>query len=122
MLLLSGDVELNPGPINYPKSNKASCKEDNPDFTDILLRFEKKMESRQESILQNQSHILNHLSSLEEQIEKFKIEIKSVKAKNSELEANLNILSENVACTYDHGRDLQVLVDKQEQYSRKSSV
>ena len=122
MLLLSGDVELNPGPINYPKSNKASSKEDNPDFTEILLRFEQKMESGQESILQNQSQMLNRLSSLEEQIEKFKIEIKNLKAKNSELEANLNVLSENVACNYDHGRDLQFLVDKQEQYSRKSSV
>ena len=44
MLLLSGDVELNPGPTNNLRSTKAAAKDESPDFSDILLRLEKRIE------------------------------------------------------------------------------
>ena len=40
-LLLSGDVELNPGPANYTRNTKSNAREDIPDFSDILIRLEK---------------------------------------------------------------------------------
>ena len=120
--LLFGDVELNLGPTNNTRSNKVASKEGNPDFAEILLRLEEKFDSGQESILQNQTQMMNRLASLEAQIEKFKDEIEVLKTKNMELESNVNSLSESVANNFDHGRDLQFLIDRQEQYSRKNSI
>ena len=54
-LLLCGDVELNPGPTNQQRNNKATKNEESPDFAEILFRLEKKVESGQESILENQN-------------------------------------------------------------------
>ena len=41
MLLLSGDLEINPGLTNNFRSTKAAAKDESPDFSDILLRLEK---------------------------------------------------------------------------------
>ena len=87
-----------------------------------MLRLEQKFDSGQESILENQTQMMNHLASLEAQIEKFKDEIEVLKTKNMELESNVDSFSESVANNFDHGRDLQFLVDRQEQYSRKNSI
>ena len=73
-------------------------------FAEILLRLEQKFDSGQESILENQTQMLNRLTTLEAQIEKFKLETEVVKTRNSELEANFNSLSESVANNYDHGK------------------
>ena len=49
-LLLSGDVELNPRPANSTRNAKFIAHEDIPDFSDILLRLEKKIDDGQESM------------------------------------------------------------------------
>ena len=53
-LLLCGDVELNPGPTNSSKSTKYVARDETPDFSEILLRLEKKIDDGQESIIENQ--------------------------------------------------------------------
>ena len=121
-LLLSGDVELNPGPTNSSKSSRSANKEGNLDFGEILLRLEEKFDSGQESILRNQTQIMNRLSSLESQMEKFKEEIDDLRTQTTNLKSTINSLSESVGNNYDHGKDLQFLVDRQEQYSRKNSI
>ena len=47
------DVELNPGPKNQQKSTKSIKTDETPDFPKVLLRLDKKLESSQESILEN---------------------------------------------------------------------
>ena len=42
--------------------------------------------------------------------------------KQSALEDKVNLMSEKIGAISDHGRDLQFLMDRQEQYSRKNSV
>ena len=121
-LLLSGDVELNPGPTNSSKSSRSANKEGNLDFGEIFLRLEEKFDSGQESILRNQTQIMNRLSSLESQMEKFKEEIDDLRTQTTNLKSTINSLSESVGNNYDHGKDLQFLVDRQEQYSRKNSI
>ena len=122
MLLLSGDVELNPGPTNNLRSTKAAAKDESPDFSDILLRLEKRIEEGQESIMGNQNKMLARLSIIEKEIETFKKDIDDLKAKQSALEDKVNLISDNVGEISDHGRDLQFVMDRQEQYSRKNSV
>ena len=90
-LLLSGDVELNPGPTNTSKSNKQAAKEGNSDFAEILLRLEQKFDSGQEIILQNQTQMMNRLSSLEAQIEKFNVEIEELKSKITNWNVRLSV-------------------------------
>ena len=80
-LLFSGDVELNPGPANYTKNTKSNAREDIPDFSDILIRLEKKIDDGQESMLQNQTQMLPRLSSIEKEIETFKMDLDNLKKK-----------------------------------------
>ena len=122
ILLLSGDVELNPGPTNNLRSTKAAAKDESPDFSEILLRLEKKIEEGQESIVENQNKMLARLSIIEKEIETFKEDIDNLKVKQSALEDKVISMSENIGTISDHGRDLQFLMDRQEQYSRKNSV
>ena len=121
-LLLSGDVELNPGPVNSTRNAKSIAREDIPDFSDILLRLEKKIDDGQESMLQNQSQMLTRLSSIEKEIETFKMDLETLKEKQAVLEERLDTMNETVGMNFDHGKDLQFLLDRHEQYSRKSSV
>ena len=121
-LLLCGDVELNPGPTNSSKSTKYVARDETPDFSDILLRLEKKIDDGQESIIENQNQMLLRLSGIEKEIEYFKVEIDEIKTKQLALEERVKSMSENIAINYDHGRDLQFLMDRHEQYSRKNSV
>ena len=123
MLLLSGDMELNPGPTNNLRSTKSAAKDESPDFSDILLRLEKRIEEGQESIMGNQHKMLARLSIIEKEIETFKKkDIDDLKAKQSALEDKVNLISDNVGDISDHGRDLQFFMDHQEQYSWKNSV
>ena len=74
-LILCGDVELNPGPTNQQKNNKPAKQDENQDFFEILIRLERKIDSGQESILENQTRMLTRLSIIEDEIEKFKVDI-----------------------------------------------
>ena len=121
-LLLSGDVELNPGPANYTRNAKSTAREDIPDFSDILIRLEKKIDDGQESLLQNQTQMLSRLSSIEKEIETFKMDFENLKQKQTVLEERLATMDETVGLNFDHGKDLKFLMDRQDQYSRKSSV
>jgi len=62
------------------------------------------------------------LSIIEKEIETFKKDIDDLKAKQSALEDKVNLISDNVGEMSDHGRDLQFVMDRQEQYSRKNSI
>ena len=66
--------------------------------------------------------MLTWLSIIEEEIEKFKVDIADLKTKQSHLESKVNTMSEDIGFNHDHGRDLQFLLDRHEQYSRKNSV
>ena len=121
-LLLSGDVELNPGPANYTRSTKSNTREDIPDFADILIRLEKKIDDGQENVLKNQAQILSRLTSIEIEIETFKVDLDNLKKKQTDLEQRLDSIDETVGMNCDNGKDLKFLMDQQEQYSRKSSV
>ena len=120
-LLFCGDVELNPGPANQ-KNTKIVKNDKYTDFSEILIRLEKKIERGQESILENQNRMLARLTTIEEEIDKFKVDIADVKSKHSDLESKVNAMSNDISLNYDHGRDLQFLIDRQEQYSRKNSI
>ena len=111
ILLLCGDVELNPGPTNNLRSTKAAAKDESPDFSEILLHLEKKIEEGQESIMDNQNRMLARLSITEKEIETFKKDIDNLKVKQSALEDKVNSMSENIGAISDHGHDLQFLMD-----------
>ena len=59
---------------------------------------------------------------METQIDKFKQDIDELRTQNSKLESTINSLSESVASNFDHRKDLQFLIDRQQQYSRKNSI
>ena len=120
-LLLCGDVELSPGPANQ-KKNIIVKNDESIDFSEILIRLEKKLESGQESILGNQNRLLARLTTIEEEIDKFKVNIADLKPKQSDLESKVNAISDDISLNYDHGKDLRFLIDRQEQYSRKNSI
>ena len=121
-LILCRDVELNPGPINQQKNSKPAKQDLNQDFFEILVRLERKIDSGQENILENQTQMLTWISIIEEESEKFKVDIPDLKTKQSELESKVIAMSEDIGFNHDHGRDLQFLMDRHEQYSRKKSV
>ena len=120
-LLLCGDVELNPGPANQ-KNTKSVKNDEATDFSEILIRLEKKFECGQESILENQNRMLARLTTIEEESQTFKVDIADFKSKQSDLESKVNAMLDEISLNYDHGKDLQFLIDRQEQYSRKNSI
>ena len=121
-LLLAGNVELNPGPANCTRNAKSIAREDIPDFSDILLRLEKTTDDGQESMLQNQSQMVTRLSSIGKNIDTFTMDLETLKEKQSVLEERLDTINETVGINFDHGKDLQFLLGRHEQYSCKSSV
>ena len=104
-LLLCGDVELNPGPANQ-KNIKIVKNDKYTDFSEILIQLEKKIERGQESILENQNRMLARLTTIEEEIDKFKVDIADLKSKHSDLESKVNAMSDDISLNNDHGRDL----------------
>ena len=79
-------------------------------------------ERGQESILENQNRMLARLTTKEEEIDKVKVDIADLQTKQVDLESKVNALSNDIRLNYDHGKDLQFLIDRQEQYSRKNSI
>ena len=120
-LLLCGDVELNPGPTNQLTCNKCVKNDEALDFPKILLHLEKKSESSQKSILENQGQMLARLTTIEEDIEKFTVDISVLKQEQSGLDSKVNTMSKDSSVHCDHGRDLHFLIDRHEQYSRQNS-
>ena len=104
ILFLCGDVELNPGPTNNLRSTKAAAKDKSPDFSE------------------NQNKMLAQLSIIEKEIGTLREDIDNPKVKQSALEDKVNLMLENIGAISDHGRNLQFLMDRQEQYSRKNLV
>ena len=66
--------------------------------------------------------MLDSLSIIEKDIETFKLDIENLKKKQVGLEEKVNAMTETVDINFDRGKDLQLLMDRHEQYSRKSSV
>ena len=93
-----------------------------PIFLKFYFHLGKKIDDGQESIIENQIQMLLRLSGIEKEIKYFKVEIDEIKTKQFALEERVKLMSENIAINYDHGRDLQFLMDRHEQYSRKNSV
>ena len=93
-LLLCGDVELNAGPANQ-KNTKIVKNDESTYFLEILVPLEKKIERGQESILENQTRMLARLMTIEEEIDKFKVDIADLKSKQSDLESKVNAMSDN---------------------------
>ena len=113
-LLLCGDVELNSGPTNHSKNTRSVGRDETPDFSEIILRLEKRIEEGQENIMENQSRVLARLSTIEKEIENFKADIESIKEKQLALEAKVNDMSENIDMKSDNGRDVKFLMDRHE--------
>ena len=86
------------------------------------MRLEKKIECGQECILENQNKMLARWSTIEEEIERFKSDISDLKRKQSDLESKVNAMSDDINVNFDNGKDLQFLIDRHEQYSRKNSI
>ena len=61
--------------------------------------------------------MLPRLTTIEEEIDKFKVDIADLKSKQSDLKSKVNAMSDDISLNYDHGKDLQFLIDRQEQYS-----
>ena len=121
-LLLCGDVELNPGPATHTKITRSVARDEVPDFSEILLRLERKFDDGQESLIKNQTQMLDRLAIIEREIETFKLDLECLKKQQTVLEERVNVLGETVGMNFDHCKDLQFLMDRHEQYSRKSSV
>ena len=66
--------------------------------------------------------MLDRLSIIEKDIETFKLDIENLKKKQVGLEEKVNAMTETVDINFDRGKDLQLLMDRHEHYSRKSSV
>ena len=66
--------------------------------------------------------MLARLTTTGEEIDKFKVDIADLKTKTSDLESKVNAMSDDMSLNYDHGKDLQLLIDRQEQYFRKNSI
>ena len=118
-LLLCGDVELNPGPATHTKLTRSVARDEVPDFSEILLRLERKFDDGQESLIKNQTQMLDRLSIIVREIETFKLGLECLKKQQTALEERVN---ETVGMNVDHCKDLQFLMDRHEQYLRKSSV
>ena len=121
-VLLCSDVKVNPGPTNQQNCNKCVKNDEALDFPEILLHIEQKSESSQKSILDNQSRMLARLTPIEEDIEKFKVDISVLKTEQLDLDSKVNTMSKEISVNCDHDKDLQCLIDRQEQYSRKTSI
>ena len=67
------------------------------------------------SILENQSRMLARLTTSEEHIEKFKVDISVLKPKQSDLDSKVNAMSKEISLKCDHGKDLQFVIDRHEQ-------
>ena len=120
LLLLSGDVELNPGPINTGTgSMKENSEEDRlGKVMEVLVR----LESGQASIMENQSKMLVRLADIENELEKVKGDVEVVKGKHEVLESKVVVMEDKIKKNNNHGFDMKFLLDRHEQYSRKNSI
>ena len=66
--------------------------------------------------------MLTRLLSIEKEIETCKMDCETRKEKQAVLEERLDTITDIVGMNFDHEKDLQFLLDRHEQYSRKSSV
>ena len=108
-LLLCGDIESNPGP-------------DTEEIMQTLLRMEKKYDAGQKEIKVMQGKILDRLTNLEKEMETMKKDLESSKEVIALTKEKVSEVGEQVHHNFCHGQDLQFLIDKHEQYSRKNSI
>ncbi len=109
LLLLCGDIESNPGP-------------DTEEIMQTLLRMEKKYDAGQMEIKVMQGKILDRLTNLEKKMETMKKDFESSKEVMSMTGEKVSEVSQQVHHNICQGQDLQFLIDKHEQYSRKNSI
>ena len=93
-LLLCGDVELNPGQATHMKLTRLVAHDAGPDFSEILLRLERKVDDGQESLIKNQTQMLDRLAIIEREIETFKVDLECPKKQQTALEERVNVMRE----------------------------
>ncbi len=116
LLLLSGDVELKPGPASGSKSKTEREREDS--LIRVIESLER-IEAKQGESGEKQDQMLERLSKIESDFEKVKNDISQIHERQEKAEEEINAVRNEA---FSKISDLTFLIDKQEQYSRKSSV
>ena len=93
-LLLCGDVELNPGPATHTKLTRSVARDEVPDVSDIFLRLERTVDDGQESLIKNQTQMLDRLAIIERESETCKLDLESPKKQQTALEERVNVMRE----------------------------
>jgi len=89
-------------PTIQQKNSKFAKQDEAQDFFEILIRLERKIDSAQESILENETRMLARLSITEEEIEKYKVDIADLKTKQSYLESKVKAMADDISFNHDH--------------------
>ena len=120
LLLLSGDVEANPGPTTPGHSTAKVSQTD--DKLSRVIDVLNRLETGQASMMENQGKILTRLTTIEAEMEKIKIEAEDMKEKQIILTEDITHMKKGIDGNFNNGKDLQFLMDRHEQYSRKNSI
>ncbi len=139
LLLLSGDVETNPGPDSSSKESleEATVIKSLPikidlgkvseqlgyydDMSDIKETL-KLLRDGQAAILRNQDAMISRISSMENELEMVKSHMADLGCKQSTMENVLDDVQEKILERQSDAKDLHFDISRLEQYSRKSSV
>ena len=141
LLLLCGDVEVNPGPTpsNFDKIELEIETEDQdifleasgtisenvkekPNMDSDIMAFLRDLKVGQSEIKDNLASIMSRINSLEAEFSNVKKDMVDLTIRQDTMEMNHEGIKEDVANNNYRLQDVAFALDKQEQYSRKSSV
>ncbi|MCP4481272.1 MAG: hypothetical protein GY817_00375 [bacterium] len=127
LLLLSGDVETNPGPTSTGLTTKEGKKVEEElgkilEVLEYLKTGQAEMRARQDTIIERQDTVIERLGIIESEFENLKTDVEGMKAKQALVEQDMGVMKNNIHINYNQGTNLQFGLDRQEQYSRKNSI
>ena len=117
LLMLAGDIESNPGPTS--SQSVGSVGSVGSGKVESALE---RLEVGQTSILDALKLIVNRLDKFEEELVQVKRDVDEITDKQAEMGKSVAVAREEAFSNECRIKDMEFVLDRQEQYSRKSSV
>ncbi len=120
LILLSGDIKTQPGPVTPARNTRsAAAKSKDTDKTSSGIE---KLAAGQSAICKALDEIMLKLDKFDKAIEDLKTELKSIGEKQQCKEKDLESAKNNICNNSSGIQDMECMMYKHEQYSRKSFV
>lgn len=121
LILLSGDVESNPGPV-FPSLGSGEGTSNITNNETGLERLEMLVATGQSSIMEKLDGIMSRLDLFEKELKSVQDEVAEVGKRQAELAGEVDSARDEAHDLNCRMLDMNFVLDQQEQYSRKSSI